>query len=313
MGVKGGDGGWAGCSVSEAEGGGEGEGCGGEGTDASAEAAAGAEEGNDADSAEPCASAAGDEGEGEGCDCEGPEASAEAAAEAEEGDDVDGAESSGADDGRPSSTLGERTTDPGFDESISGVGSGLYLRCCSVSTRTRVVVCLESFATGEIGTSGLPKLAICRLAILMPEPRLRALHCLSTGSGAECLDLAKYFWSLCRVGFRLLAIMIRERREFLLDADFGDMEDSAIEPGLTGPWTDILFFGLFVSLSLLFFCCHLCWAVVVPDCYFSPSMGARSSVASIRQNEGKREERRLMEGRREWIEEKVCSMQQEAD
>lgn len=230
MGVKGGDGGWAGCSVSEAEGGGEGESCGGEGADASAEAAAGAGEGND-----DCAFAAGGEGEGERCDCDDPEASAETASEAKEGDDVDGAESSGADDGGPSSTLGERTTDPRFEESISGVGSGLCLRCCSASTRTRVVVCLESFTTGEIGTSGLPKLAICRLAILMPEPRLRALHCLSTGSGAECLDLAKYFWSLCRLGFRLLAIMIRERREFLLDADFGDMEDSAIEPGLTGP------------------------------------------------------------------------------
>lgn len=93
--------------------------------------------------------------------------------------------------------------------------------------------------TGDIGTSGLPQLPICKLAVLMTELISFALQSLNSPAGAEYLDFVKYLPSFCRVGFRLLAMEMSERREFRLVVEAGDNE-SSLDIGLMGYWKDIL-------------------------------------------------------------------------
>lgn len=105
-------------------------------------------------------------------------------------------------------------------------------------TRASAGLYLESPTTGEMGSLGFPKLPICILAILIAELTSLAFHSLQSGSGAGRIGLEKYFCSFRRVGLRLLAMRMRERRESLSVVEVGDKE-SALEIGLMGIWTDI--------------------------------------------------------------------------
>lgn len=87
---------------------------------------------------------------------------------------------------------------------------------------------LESLTTtGEMGTSGLKN-----------ELKSFAFQSANSSSEAECLDFAKYLCSFCRVGLRLLAIMMSDRRECRPPVEVGEKE-SLLDIGLTGCCKDI--------------------------------------------------------------------------
>lgn len=107
---------------------------------------------------------------------------------------------------------------------VGGTSDGLYLE--SLTT------------TGEMGTSGLAKVPICMLSVLKNELKSFAFQSANSLSEAECLDFAKYLCSFCRVGLRLFAIMMSDRRERRPSVEVGEKE-SLLDIGLTGCCEDI--------------------------------------------------------------------------
>jgi hypothetical protein len=94
-------------------------------------------------------------------------------------------------------------------------------------------MCLESWATGEMGDWGYPKLPICTLAILMAVLSSSVSQPRGSLSAKEYLDLGKCWCIFCRVGLRLVAMEPSEYREWRLMVEHGESE-SLLDMGLTG-------------------------------------------------------------------------------